>query len=100
MALEATAHAAPKATVPGRVQAISTCLQGGKVADHRTLWVLLTEDMIVERTLVVIGYLARWIPREEVVGKFQKVEGATVLTIIPRKVLALLGWLEEVLLVG
>lgn len=72
MALEATAHAAPKATVPGRVQAISTCLQWGKVAHHRTLWILLTQDMIIERTLVIIGYLARWIPGEEVVGKFSR----------------------------
>ena len=72
MTLETTAHAAPKATVPGRVQAISTSLQWGKVAHHRTLWILLTQDMIIERTLVIIGYLARWIPGEEVVGKFSR----------------------------
>lgn len=95
MTLETTAHTAPEATISRRIQAIGTRLQWGKIADHRALRVLLTEDMIVERTLVVISYLARWIPREEMVGKFQKVEGATVLAIIPRKVLALCRRLEE-----
>lgn len=72
MTLETTAHAAPKATVSCRVQAISTCLQWGEIAHHRTLWILLTEDMVIERTLVIVGYLARWIPGEEVVGKFSR----------------------------
>ena len=100
MALESTAHTAPETAVPCGIQAIGTRLQWSEIADHRTLRVLLTEDMIVECTLVVIGYLAGWIPREEVVGKFQEIEGATVLTIITREMLALLRWLEEVLFVG
>ena len=56
--------------------------------------------MIIKRTLVVIGNLAVWIPREEMVGEFHKIEGAAVLTIIAREMLTLLGWLEEMLLIG
>ena len=99
MTLEATAHTAPETAVPSGIQAISTRLQRSEIADHRTLRVLLTEDMIVKRTLVVICYLARWIPREEVVGKLQKIVGATVLTIIACEMLALLCRLEEMLLI-
>ena len=82
VALKTTAHTAPEATIPCGIQAIGTCLQRGEIADHGTFWVLLTKDMIIERTLIVIGYLARRIPREEMVGKFQEIESATVLAII------------------
>lgn len=99
MTLKTTAHAAPETAILCGIQAIGSCLQWGEVANHGTLWILLTKDMIIERTLIIIGYLARWIPREEVVGKLQEIEGTTVLTVIAREMLALFRWFEEMLLI-
>ena len=82
MVLETTTHTAPEAILLGRIKTISTCPQWSEVTNHTCLRILLTEDVIIERTLVVIGYLAAWIPREEMVGEFHEIEGAAVLTVI------------------
>ena len=82
MTLETTTHTAPEAAVLSRIKTISTRLQWCKIAYHTCHRVLLTEDMIIERPLIVIGYLAAWIPGKEMIGKFQKIEGTAILTII------------------
>ena len=99
MALETGAYAAPERRVARRVEPVAARHQGREVAHHRREGVLLSEDMDVEGTLVVVGNAAVGPVGEQAVSQFQQVVGAAVLAVVARQVFRLCRGFEQVFLV-
>ena len=100
MALETAAHTTPERAVACGIEAVGARLKRCEIADHRRERVLLAEDVVVERPLIVIGNTAVRLISEKTVGKFQQVIRTTILSVVATKVLTLCAWFEQMLLVA
>ena len=97
MALKTRADTTPERTVTGTIETVATCHQRCEIAHHRGEGVLLTQDMVIEGTLIIVGYLRVRLIAELTVSQFQQVVRTAVLTIIACQVLRLLRGFEGML---
>ena len=79
MTLESASHTAPEGILRRTVHFVCSAKQRQEIAYHARLRILLTQNVVIESPLVIVGHGGVCRPAKEMLGEFQHVVSAASL---------------------